>query len=408
MTNNYIYSVNKLYINMKRTTILFALLFAVTCVFAQKGKVTSALSYKETGKLDKAVEAIEETIDASNPKTESSISWPRTWEVRGEIFQAVFQSKDENFKKLNNDPLTVAYDSYFKALQLDEKDKFSKSIKIKFTLLIGDLTNQAVAAFTEENYEKALKSFEQIMAIEQHPIYKSDDPNAVDTVIIFNAGLAAYNAQKYDKAIEYYKETAKYKYNGAKTYTMISSAYMQKQDTLGALQALKEGLVEYPENGPLLVEVINIFLNANKVDDAKAYLNKAISLDPKNSSYYFALGTLYDKQQDTENATNSYLKAIEFKDDYFDAYYNLGALYYNKGVKQVDIANAIPSNQATKYEEEKNKADIEFTKAIPYMEKALEINPTDKFTLESLKTLYYRLKMLDKHAEIVEKMKNLQ
>ena len=86
---------------MKRTTILFALLFAVTCVFAQKGKVTSALSYKEAGKLDKAVEAIEETIDASNPKTESSITWPRTWEVRGEIFQAVFQSKDENFKKLN-------------------------------------------------------------------------------------------------------------------------------------------------------------------------------------------------------------------------------------------------------------------------------------------------------------------
>jgi tetratricopeptide (TPR) repeat protein len=393
---------------MKRTTILFALLFAVTCVFAQKGKVTSALSYKETGKLDKAVEAIEETIDASNPKSESTMSWPRTYEVRGEIFQAVFQTKDENFKKLSSDPLTVAYDSYFKVVELDIKKSFSKSIKIKFTLLIGDLTNQAVAAFNEENYEKALKSFEQIMGIEQNPVYKADDPNAVDTVIIFNAGLAAYNAKNYDKAIQYYKETTKYKYNGAKTYTMIASAYKEKKDTLGALLSLKEGLVDYPENGPLLVEIINIFLDANKVDDAKAYLNKAISLDPKNSSYYFALGTLYDKQGDTENATNSYLKAIEFKDDYFDAYYNLGALYYNKGVKQVDIANAIPSNQPAKYEEEKNKADIEFKKAIPYMEKAHEINPTDKFTLESLKTLYYRLKMLDKHAEIVEKMKNLQ
>ncbi len=393
---------------MKRTTILFALLFAITCVFAQKGKVTSALSYKEAGKLDKAVEAIEETIDASNPKTESSITWPRTWEVRGEIFQAVFQSKDENFKKLNSDPLTVAYDSYFKALQLDDKDKFSKSIKIKFTLLIGDLTNQAIEAFNVEDYEKALKSFEQIMSIEQQPVYKMDDPNAVDTVIIFNAGLAAYNATKYDKAIEYYKETAKYKYNGAKTYTMISSSYKMKEDTLGALNALKEGLAVYPDNGPILVEIINIFLDANKVDDAMAYLDKAITIDPKNSSYYFAQGTLYDKVQKTDAATASYLKAIEYKDDYFDAYYNLGALYYNKGVKQVDIANAIPSNQALKYEEEKNKADIEFTKAIPYMEKAHEINPTDKFTLESLKTLYYRLKMLDKHAEIVEKMKNLQ
>jgi tetratricopeptide (TPR) repeat protein len=393
---------------MKRTTILFALLFAVTCAFAQKGKVTSASSYKETGKLDKAVEAIEETIDASNPKTESSIAWPRTWEVRGEIYQAVFSSKDENFKKLNADPLTVAFDSYMKALQLDDKDRFGKSVKIKLTLLIGDLTNQAIAAFNEENYEKALKSFEQIMTIEQTPVYKAEDPNAVDTVIMFNAGLAAYNAQNYDKAIEYYKQAAKYKYNGAKTYSLISNSYMQKKDTVGALQVLQDGLKEYGENGALLVEVINIYLNANKVDDAMKYLEIAISKDPKNSSYYFAQGTLYDKLLKPEEATNSYLKAIEYKEDYFDAYYNLGALYYNKGVKQVDVANAIPSNQPEKYEEEKNKADVEFKKAIPYMEKAHEINPTDKFTMESLKTLYYRLKMLDKHAEIVEKMKSNQ
>jgi len=393
---------------MKRTTILFVLFFAVMSGFAQKGKVTSAKSYKDAGNLDKAVAIIEETIDASNPKTESSINWSGTWEARGEIYQAVFQSKDENYKKLSNDPLTIAYDSYLKAIALDEKDRFSKSVKIKLTLLIADLTNQAVAAFNEENYEKALKSFEQIMSIEQTPLFKADDPNSVDTVIIFNAGLAAYNAQKYDKAIEFYKNAAKYKYNGARTYQLISSSYLLKKDTVGALDVLKEGLKEYPANGTILVEVINIYLNANKVDDALKYLDIAIAQDPKNSSYFFAKGTLFDKLQKTDEATESYLKAIEYKEDYFDAYYNLGALYYNKGVKQVDVANAIPSNQPEKYEQEKDKADVEFKKAIPYMEKAHEINPTDKFTMESLKTLYYRLKMLDKHAEIVEKMKNLQ
>jgi len=393
---------------MKRTTILFVLLFAISSVFAQKGKVTSALSYKEAGKLDKAVEAIEETIDATNPKTEGSVTWPRTWEVRGEIYQAVFQSKDENYKKLSSDPLTVAYDSYMKALQLDDKDRFSKSVKIKLTLLIGDLTNQAVAGFNEEAYEKAMKSFEQIMAIEQTPVFKADDPNAVDTVIIFNAGLAAYNAKNYDKAIEYYKQAAKYKYNGAKTYSLIANSYFQKKDTVGALQVLQDGLKEYSDNGILLVEVINVYLNANKIDAAMKYLDIAIAQDPKNASYFFAQGTLYDKLQKPEEASTSYLKAIEYKEDYFDAYYNLGALYYNKGVKQVDVANLVPSSQPDKYEEEKNKADIEFKKAIPYMEKAHEINPTDKFTLESLKTLYYRLKMLDKHAEIIEKMKSIQ
>ena len=393
---------------MKRTTILFVLLFAVTSVFAQKGKVTSAQSYKDAGNLDKAVAAIEETIDANNPKTENSINWPGTWEARGDIYQAIFRSKDENYKKLNNDPLTVAFESYRKALALDEKDKFSKSVKIKLTLLITDLYNQAVVAFNEENYEKALKSFGQILTIEQTPLFKADDPNSVDTVMIFNAGQAAYSAQKYDKAIEYYRDAAKYKYNGARTYQLLSSTYKLKNDTVGALDVLKEGLKEYPSNVTILTEVINIYIAAHKSDDALKYLDIAIAQDPKNASYYFAKGTLFDKLLKTEEATECYLKAIEYKEDYFDAYYNLGALYYNKGVKQIDVANAVPSNQPEKYEEEKNKADIEFKKAIPYMEKAHEINPTDKFTMESLKNLYYRAKMMDKHAEIIEKMKNLQ
>jgi len=393
---------------MKRTTILFVLLFAVSCAFAQKGKVTSALSYKEAGKLDKAVEAIEETIDASNPKTESSVTWPRTWEVRGEIYQAVFQSKDENYKKLSNDPLTVAFDSYMKAIQLDDKDKFSKSIKIKLTLLIGDLTNQAVVAFNEETYEKALKSFEQILTINATPVYKADDPNAVDTVIIFNAGLAAYNAKQYDKAIDYYKQAAKYKYNGAKIYSLIASSYFQKKDTAGALVVLNGALKEYPNEVTILNEVINVYLNSNKDSEAMKYLEIAMAQDPKNATYFFVQGTLYDKLDKSEDAIKSYLKAIEFKTDYFDAYYNLGAVYYNKGVKQVDVSNAVPSNQPDKYEIEKDKADVEFKKAIPYMEKAHELNPTDKFAIGSLKTLYYRLKMLDKYAVILEKEKSLQ
>ena len=394
---------------MKRTTILFVLLFAVTCVFAQKGKVTSALSYKEAGKLDKAVEAIEETIDASNPKTESSVTWPRTWEVRGEIYQAVFQSKDENYKKLSNDPLTVAFDSYMKALQLDDKDKFSKSIKIKLTLLIGDLTNQAVAAFNEEKYEKALKSFEQILAIDATPAYKADDPNAIDTVIIFNAGLAAYNAKQYDKAIEYYKQAAKYKYNGAKIYTLIANSYFQKKDTVEALNVLQGALKEHSGDVNLLNEVITVYLNkANGADEAMKYLNIAMASDPKNPTYFFVQGTLYDKLNKPDDAIKSYLKAIELKEDYFDAYYNLGAVYYNKGVKQVDVALKVPSNQSEKYDEELAKADVEFKKALPYMEKAHTINPKDKFALESLKTLYYRAKTMDKYNEVLEKLKNLQ
>jgi len=389
---------------MKRTIILLTLVFAVSAVFAQKGKVTSAQNLKETGKLDKAFETIETTIDPSNDKAEKTIPWPKTWEVRGEIFQAIFQSEDENIKKLSDDPLTVALESYKKALDLDEKGRFDNSVKIKLTLLTNDLTNQAVEAFNNDDYNKALKSFEQIIEINEIDVVKADNPEAVDTVIYFNAGLAAFNAEDFDKAIKYYGEAAKYGYNGARTYSLIASCYQQKNDTIGALDVLKEGFEKYPEDNGVLTSMIQIYLDLNKTDEAMKYLNMAIEQDPNNATYHFAQGTLHEKMENEEGAIAAYKKAIEVDDSFFNAPYNLGALYYNKGVKQIEVANAVPANENEKYEAELKKADVWFEKALPYMEKCDELQPDDPMTLESLKNLYYRLKMMDKYNAILEKL----
>ncbi len=394
---------------MKKTILLIAFLISVAGSYAQKGKVASAQTLKDSQKLDKALEAINEAIDPNNEKAENSISWPRTWEVRGDIYRAIYQSKDANVKKLANDPLGTALESYKKALELDEKGKNANAVKISLTLLVSDFTDQAVKAFGENKYESALASFKSILDIEALPVMQEADKAApVDTVIIFNAGLAAYNAEKYEEAVKYYREAAKYEYNGARTYELIASSYINMQDTAQALTSLQEGFEKYPENSAILVLMINIYLNANKVDDAMKYLDLAIKQDPENASFYFARGSLYDKIGQQDNAITAYEKAIELKPDYFDAYYNLGAIYYNQGVRQLEIANAVPSSQPEKYEAEKNKADEYFRKAIPYMEKASEINPEDTYSLESLKTLYYRLKMMDKFDEVNKKLEDLK
>ncbi|MDD4190799.1 MAG: tetratricopeptide repeat protein [Mangrovibacterium sp.] len=394
---------------MKKTILLITFLIAVAGAYAQKGKVASAQTLKDSQKLDKALEAINEAIDPKNDKAEKSIDWPKTWEVRGDIYRAVYQSKDANVKKLATDPLGTALESYKKALELDEKGKNANAVKISLTLLVSDFTDQAVKAFGENKYEAALASFKSILEIEGLPLMQEADKGAaVDTVIIFNAGLAAYNAEKYEEAVKFYKEAAKYEYNGARTYELIASSYINMQDTVQALTTLNEGFEKYPENSAILVLMINIYLNSNKVDDAMKYLDLAINQDPENASFYFARGSLYDKIGQQDNAIIAYEKAIELKQDYFDAYYNLGAIYYNQGVRQLETANAVPSNQPEKYEAEKNKADEDFRKAIPYMEKASEINAEDTYSLESLKTLYYRLKMMDKFDEVNKKLEDLK
>ncbi len=389
---------------MKRIIILLTFVFAFFAGFAQKGKVSTAESLKESGELANALETINSTVDPSNDKSEKTIDWPRTWEVRGEIYQAIFQSEDKSVKNLAEDPLKEALESYKKALELDDKDRNDNSVKIKLTLLINDFTNQAVQAFNDENYEKALKSFEQILEVQNMDLIKADNPDAIDTVIIFNTGLAAYNAQNYDKAIEYYKEAAKYGYNGAKTYNLLANTYQLKGDTIGSLNVLKEGFEKYPQDNGVLTTMIQIYLDQDKKDEAMRYLELAIEQDPTNATYYFAQGTLYEKMGQTEKAIDSYNKAIDVNDTYFDAYYNLGALYYNKGVKQIEVANAVPASENEKYQEELKKADQWFEKALPFMEKCHELKPEQSLTLESLKNLYYRLKMMDKYNAILEEL----
>lgn len=389
---------------MKKTLFLLSFILLASVVFAQKGKVSSALNFKDTGKLDKALEAIEEAIDASNPKTKSSLTWPRTWEVRGEIFQAIAQSKDANVKKLSKDPLSEALNSYKKALELDDKNRFDKSVKIKLTLLVNDLTNQAVEAFNADNYPRALLSFEQILELQELPVMKADNPEAIDTIIIFNAGLAAYNAENFDKAIEYYGIAAKHGYNEGRTYQLLSKAHLDNKDTTAALLTLQEGFQKYPGDNGVLVEMINIYINAGKTNDAMKYLSLAIEQDPENSTYYFAQGSLYDQMGEQEKSIASYKKAIDANKEYYDAHYNLGALYYNNGVKQIEVANKVPASENVRYEAELKKADDWFELALPLMEKCRELKPDDPYALESLRNLYYRLKMMDKYEEIMKLM----
>lgn len=391
---------------MKRTIILLALAFVFSASFAQKGKVTSAQSLKDAGKLAEALEAIEQAANVSDPKAEKSAPWPKTWETRGDIFQAIAQSKDENVKKLSKDPLTEALNSYKKALELDEKGAAAKSIKIKLTLLTNDLTNQAVQAFQVEDYNKALSSFEQILEINNMPIVKMDNPNAVDTVIIFNSGLAAYNAEKYETAIKYYKESAKYGYNGARTYSLIGASYQMMNDTLKALDALKEGYAKYPDDNAILESMIQIYMDLNKTDEAMQNLDKAIAQDPTKPRYYFAQGALYEKLGNEQKAIETYKKTMEVDPTFFNAYYNLGALYYNKGVQQVEVANAVPASENAKYLAETKKADDWFSLALPFMEKCNELQANDKMVLESLKNLYYRLKQMDKYNAVLEQIQN--
>ena len=152
----------------------------------------------------------------------------------------------------------------------------------------------------------------------------------------------------------------------------------------------------------------------------KLQFNPAIQQDPTNYSLHFAVGTLYDKlandtsktqevkNQALKDGVESYKKAIENKPDYFDAYFNLGALLNNRAVELFLIAKNLPMSENVKYDALMLEGNKLLEVAIPYLEKASELDTKDKNTLILLKNAYAQTKNTEKYKEVKAKMDALK
>jgi tetratricopeptide (TPR) repeat protein len=385
---------------MKKGTIILILIMSVCALNAQKANVVSAYNfikpqYNELGKAKEAIDAA--TVN------EKTAMWDKTWYYRGMVYHAIYQSQDSTFQALHENPLKEAVDSYVKALELNEKKNYEKDIVGRLNTAAVQFLNKGITDFNKADYEGALNSFINSVYVNGLP-----QINIIDTMAMFNAAIAADRAQNYDKAIEYYGKAASYRYEGPKVYVFLSNAYTAKGDTIGGVDALKQGIEMWPEdNNMLMVELINYYLTADKTDEAMAYLEKAIEKDPENFSYYFAIGTLYEKKENYDKAIDYYQQTLDIKPDYFDAQYNMGAVYYNKAVSHYATANDIPPSDQKGYEAEIAKAKEQLQLSLPFLEKAYELKDDDISTLQSLKEIYVRLQMYDKSKEMKARIDEL-
>lgn len=307
--------------------------------------------------------------------------------------------------------------AYKKAKELDADNKLDKKI-IEGYKSLRELNNKlALNYFYQKDYLSSYKSFDNYLKLGE--IKGVSDK--IDTVIIYYTGVTAQSANMYDEAILYFNKAKELKYNDPYLYTSLKECYLAKGDSAAALQSLQDGLKVFPKNVVVLTELINYYLVKGEGDKALDYLQKAKEQDPGNKSYYFAEGTLLDKMGQVDNAVNAYKKAISIDSTYFDAYFNLGVLHFNNAVKLSEVANNEPDNK--KYAEKKKLADDEFLKVAPYMEKAYKIissipasnDPNvnkatlenKRSTLETLKTLYYRLKQNDQLERVNKLLQEL-
>jgi tetratricopeptide (TPR) repeat protein len=255
-----------------------------------------------------------------------------------------------------------------------------------YNSLAVDLFTQGSARFEAKDYEGALKSFETQIKITESDKYAG----AIDTGMYYNAGLSAANSSKYNDAIKYFEKCAEMKYMGITPYYQIYESYLGLGDTVKAESILTGLSSKFPDDKTITLQLIDLYL---KSEEAFKYIKIAKENDPTNYSLYLAAGITYLNQQRYDEAIIELIKSIELKPDVYDAQYGLGAAYINKASDMFLKANEIMD--VKKYSEAIDQANAVYAKALPYMEKALELKPDDTYAMGSLRELYYRFKTKD-------------
>ncbi len=415
---------------MKRFILTAAAVLNFCFLFAQKSKGFDAQSYLRDYNSTQDITSLnhaKESIDAAAENDETKDN-PFILVTKGQIYMALYDNARNETEKMfssitdeqkralavyENTPtgdLETAYQALLKAKQVDVKGKYSEEMKTIATIgMYFDYSGRA--KFNAQKYGDALKAFERAYEIS----------NNTDTTTLYLAAVSAEYSGNFEKAKQYYGKMVETKQARPNTYTSLVNTYYALKDTTGGIEVLKKGREAFPNNTNLLLMDVNNYLKKNKGEELLNNLNTAITANPTNVNLYLARGNVYDniathfmssisdttKQKQHTAAVNAaeadYLKVIAADSNNYYALFNLGILYFNKGVVFNNTANDITDN--IKFKALNAKANDEFNKSMPLLEKALKQQPNDHNLMIALKQVYARLQLEDKLKAINEKIK---
>ncbi len=382
---------------MKKLSLLMILAGFAYGANAQNAEVVNAYNYQKFKEYDKAKISIDKAI--LDPKTGISA---KTWYYRGLIYQDIEESPDAATKAVDAQALDKSIESFLKALELDTKKAYSEDIKKRIPFLQNRYVNNGITAYKAKEFQSAADNFMKSADLSEKLYSK------IDTGLIFNAALAALNAKNVPVQKQLFTRLIDLKYPEVEVYRSLSNLYMAEKDTAKGLEYIAMGRVAFPGNNSLMIDELNVYMARGQSKQMISKMEEAANADPSNKTLWFALGATYDNMGKRDNAETAYKKAIALDSVYFDALYNLGALHYNAGVEVYNKVKDLPMSKEKEYNTGKAKYTASFNKSLPYLEKALDLQPSDLNTLASLKEVYAKLDKLTKSSEMRKRIEALK
>ena len=386
---------------MKLLNIVFCVLVVFTSynTYAQKSNVQNAYRALEKKKIEEAVEYIE--LAAANSKTANDV---KMHNYRGKIYYEIYSNDD--YKTLDPTAILKCANSWIslynhpKVKKWYDKDELNSNI----TKVGVGLFNSGINFYNTKDYKLSKEMFNKIFDLfpldEKNNLERS---NVTMESIWLNLFFISSAQQKNEISKEYLKKLIDVNYQDPQIYAYIGNIFLEEKDDENALKYIKYGRELFETDVNLIITELNYYLSKNDYVSSEKLLKLAVEEDPNNHQLFFALGSSYDELDDFKKAEEAYLEAIDIKSDFYDALYNLGVMYYNRGGDMLNEANNIKDFK--KYDHAKKKAENLMLKGLPYIEKCHELDNLDKNILLVLKELYYRNGNNSKYKEISEKLK---
>ena len=382
---------------MKQFLLIAGCLFSLVAL-GQK-EVVSAYNANKDGNYREAATYIEQAILIDKAAVKDKV-----WRYRGEIYLNI--SSDSTVSIEYPQALRTAMESYLKAKDLDVKSRYEDEIRLGLAQVQTKANNTGIKNYEAEAFDQAGSSFDLAAEVARNF-------EMIDTMAVYNAALCYEKADLTDLAIERYLDCAAIDYQVPNVFLFVSTLYRNAGNDEAALMILQDARVDYPREQSLIIEELNIYLTNKDFERAKTNLELAAKQDSTNEILWFSLGSVLDNIGMTEDAIVAYKKAIDVKSDYFDANYNLGALYFNKAVYGINEANELwkPRMSRTEASVQKKLEDDSkemFSTAKPFLESAFAADSKDVETIRSLKDIYARTGEDDKFIEMNNLLKSFQ
>lgn len=400
---------------MKKIVILLAAVLVLGGnALAQKKNVSLAKAkiLSETPDTKAAKDAILKALQDSITMKEAN-----TWFVAGEVFNAIYNEQQtlqwtqkKGDRGLMGKSAKQALGYYIVADSLDRlpdvkgkvKPKFRDRIVQRITAFQRGFTDAGSYFYDQKDYMNAVEMFDQYLSYTSIPFLKDKglEKDTLRPLITYYAALSATQAEKPAVAVKYF-EVIKDSIDSPWVYARLCEDYATLKDTVNMIRMYKLGAAKFPKEQFYTRNLINYYIQQNKMEEAMTWIDAAIAADEKSAVLWNVKGRILENDKKKDDAMKCYEKALELDPEFADAMGNIGRIYYNHAVEELERVNAIKDDRT--YLKEKAKMKALFEKPRPYFEKARKLNPEERDYIIALRGIYYNLQ-LTKDYDAMDKL----